>query len=345
VQVDPNHDPTFVQPLLAAMGPAVNRYRVYGVGLETEFPFTWPVPGTSGPVDLRFDLEDAPPGTGDAEEGGATRTATIDVPDVRAGARDEEVITYHRRAGLDIVRIRDTAEHYLYSDRILCHLHRSEWAFLAEIQLLGIVLALWLERRGRAVLHASAVVVGGGAVAFLGAKGGGKTTAATALVAAGHPLLVDDLLALEVTDGPTFAQAGYPMLRLEPDQVHHFVGDHRSLPIVHPDFTKRRVFLEDGLGAFHPGPAPLRQLYIPLRGRDRAAPVMIEPLTDRDGLLAGLHHSYLRDLPAEMGLAPDRLRLLARVLERVPVSIIRYPDGFENLPALVDAVERDVARG
>ena len=49
-------------------------------------------------------------------------------------------------------------------------------------------------QRGLLPLHASAVAVGDGCVAFCGARGAGKSTLAAALAQAGYPLLSDDLL-------------------------------------------------------------------------------------------------------------------------------------------------------
>jgi hypothetical protein len=73
-----------------------------------------------------------------------------------------------------------------------------------------------LSLRGHTVLHASAVVVGGGAVALAGASGAGKTTTARALVRAGAtPVCEDKLLLLagagagggDVVEAPLHAEA------------------------------------------------------------------------------------------------------------------------------------------
>ena len=47
--------------------------------------------------------------------------------------------------------------------------------------LLGPIVALIPHQRGRLILHASAVAVGGDAIAFLGGQGWGKSTIAAAL--------------------------------------------------------------------------------------------------------------------------------------------------------------------
>lgn len=61
--------------------------------------------------------------------------------------------------------------------------------------------------RGGEALHASAVTLDEGAVAFVAAEGGGKSTLAAELVRRGRPLLADDVLFLGERDG---AVAGLP---------------------------------------------------------------------------------------------------------------------------------------
>jgi hypothetical protein len=58
----------------------------------------------------------------------------------------------------------------------------------------GAVLATLLSLKGACVLHASAVEIGGKAVALVGPSGAGKSTLAAFCCAAGARLLTDDLL-------------------------------------------------------------------------------------------------------------------------------------------------------
>ena len=66
--------------------------------------------------------------------------------------------------------------------------------------LLGWVLSFALVKQGYEPLHATAVVVDGKAVAFLGTSGDGKSTLAAAFLHAGHTLLTDDLLLIREID-------------------------------------------------------------------------------------------------------------------------------------------------
>jgi len=66
--------------------------------------------------------------------------------------------------------------------------------------LLGPVLGMVLLLRGVICLHGSAVVVDDQAIALVGAAGAGKSTTAAAFAGLGHPVLSEDVLALDEHD-------------------------------------------------------------------------------------------------------------------------------------------------
>ena len=50
----------------------------------------------------------------------------------------------------------------------------------------------------------------------------GKSGLAAALMAAGHPMLSDDVLPIQDVDGELRARSGYPQMRMWPDEAAHF---------------------------------------------------------------------------------------------------------------------------
>ena len=83
--------------------------------------------------------------------------------------------------------------------------------------LLGPIMGFVLRLRGVTCLHASAVALGGRAVAFIGPAGAGKSTTAAAFAGRGCPVLSDDIVPLT---GPAFlAHPGCPRLRLWPASI------------------------------------------------------------------------------------------------------------------------------
>lgn len=312
------------------------RYTVYGVTLATEYPLAVFLPTTEASVDLTFEVGSEPPDDVDL---------AVHEPVYTEGRRRDgrPSFEYWALADRDVIRITGAMDFHCWPDRIVCHLTEPEHRFLVEVALFGMVLSLWLERRGTPTLHASSAVIDGGAVAFLAAAGTGKTSTAAACVAAGHPLLSDDLIAVAERDGVMLAQPGYPQFRMWPAQALHFFGSVEGHQLIRPDREKRRVTIGDGVGTFATGPVPLAGFYLPRRTGDPDAEVRITRLRPRDAILALIQHSFLTREVIRFGLQGARLPFLARLIGSVPVCHLDLPEGLDQLPRVVAALEADVA--
>jgi len=89
--------------------------------------------------------------------------------------------------------------------------------------LFGSVLAILCYRRGLFPLHGSCVLLDGEAVVFSGASGAGKSTLATALVRRGHPLLCDDVCAIDLSNPMRpMLRPAFPRVKLLPDAIDCF---------------------------------------------------------------------------------------------------------------------------
>jgi hypothetical protein len=241
-----------------------------------------------------------------------------------------------------VVRIAGAMDFHCWADRIVCHLLDESHRYLLEVALFGMIMALWLELRGVVTLHASTVVIGGRAVAFSSKRGGGKTAAAAASVHAGHPLLSDDLLALEQSGDVFTAQPGYPQVRMWPDQAEHFIGSDEGLERFHPDHDKRRVNVGSGFGTFFSEPAALGALYLPERADQAEAEVTLTRLRPHEAMLALIRLSFLPREVVRFGLQPRRLAFLAQLISTIPTSRIVVPQGLDQLSRAVAAVEADL---
>src|SRR5205807_5031958 len=78
----------------------------------------------------------------------------------------------------------------------------------------GPALAALLVQRGLLVLHASAVAVGDGAIAFLGMAGQGKSTMASAMYEHGHAVVSDDVVPVLRDGDRCVTLPGFPQLKL-----------------------------------------------------------------------------------------------------------------------------------
>lgn len=306
---------------------------MYGAVLETDFTFATPGPATERAPEVRFTCT-----TGPAMDLGSQ--TLVDAQ----GRRDDgdADFAFFRGAEGDVVRITGATDFAVGDHHIACRLIDARHRYLVEIALLGMVFALWLERRDVPTLHASAVAIGGRAVGFLATKGAGKTSLAAACLQAGHELHADDLLALVMSSDVVGAERGWPALRLWPDQVRHFVGDIGVRSTVHPDYDKVRVVVGDEFGRFSAGAVPLARLYVPARCEDPRTPVGITPLRPRDAVMALVRHSFLPREVQRFGLQARRLQHLAAVLDDVRVAELRYPSGLDRLPEVVAAIEQDL---
>jgi hypothetical protein len=321
------------------------RYRLYGVTLASDFPFANRLPPASGPCDLVF-------------SGGSEETHGFDLENVKPAyaspprpGRSKPLLSIYRLEddgsghGQLVTRIEDIVEYYLYPDRILYRLLEPSCAYLVEIQLLGHVFAIWLESRGVPAVHASAVVVGERAVAFLAGNKAGKSSLAASLMQAGCPLLTDDILPLDCTGEGVKGRPGYPQMRLWPDQAEHFLGHHRELEIVHPAYSKRWVAVDaDGFGTFWDRPAPLGCLYLPeMRADGVGSTIEIEPVPPREAFAHLLRCSFIGAAAEILGWQSSRFRAVAQVANAVAVRRLRYPPKRDLLAEVRQAVLADFA--
>jgi hypothetical protein len=94
---------------------------------------------------------------------------------------------------------------------------------LLHAYLFGSVLAILCYRRGLFPLHGSCVLLDSEAVVFSGASGAGKSTLATALARRGHPLLCDDVCAIDLSNPRRpMLRPAFPRVKLLPDAIDCF---------------------------------------------------------------------------------------------------------------------------
>jgi hypothetical protein len=235
-------------------------------------------------------------------------------------------------------------EFFLEAHRIHCRMTSAADQPLTEVRLLGTVLALWLEWRGRPALHASAVVVDGRAVGFLAGNRGGKSSLAAAFLQAGYPLLTDDILSLLRTPSGVLACPGYPQMRFWPHDARRLLGSTAGLEAVLPGQPKLQVPVgEGGFGVFQAEDLPLAALYLPERSAPgEEAELRIDVLSPQAGLIELVRHAFTPRMAEALALQSSRLDLFARLLRAAPVRRLGYPDGYEHLPRTVEAILADL---
>ena len=212
---------------------------------------------------------------------------------------------------------------------------------LLAFPLLGPVMALALHQRGLLVLHASAIAVDGRSVIFMGDKGAGKSTTAGAMIRAGHRLLTDDVVALDLSDPDRpMILPGFPQLKLAADAAGAIRLEQADVrPQVHPQIDKAQHRLREGFAA---EPVPVSRLYVLERGGQAA----VSPLTGGAALPAIIKFSYItrfgrQALPGD--LAATHLSQCARIAGRIGVNRLEVPTGLARIDEAVAAIEADLA--
>lgn len=323
------------EPLPGSEAP---RYRVFGVTLASSFDFDTPLRRTDLPADVTFTCSREAPRDVGAPEDGAVFESRTRLP---SGA---PLVALYRGPGSDLLRYSEVADFHLTDDGIHCHLLDPTYDFMVEIHLLGLVFSYWFERQGIPMLHASAVAVDGRAAVFVATNKGGKSSLACTLMSAGHPLLSDDVVGLQLSERGPEGRPGFPSMRLWPDQAAHFHGAWEGLGLAHPGYEKRRVPIgEGGFGTFRDAPAPLAAFYLPERRPVAEAPeVDLIALSPGEAVIELVRGSFLPRLAQESGLARARMALFGRLAASVPMKRLVYPEGNEYLPAVAEAIVADV---
>ncbi|MFK7849175.1 MAG: hypothetical protein AB8G77_28060 [Rhodothermales bacterium] len=203
-------------------------------------------------------------------------------------------------------------------------------------------LGLILHQRNQLTLHASAVEMDGGVVAFVGYKGAGKSTTAASMFGQGYRLVTDDLLVLKIDKNRTVVDAfpGIPQLRLWPEAVvASLKEDPETLPRNSDLSTKRLRSVGD---QFARDALPLKAIYTLDYLADPMDDLVIEPLAPRDACIEMIRQSYALHYLGNQGANAQHLAQSNALTKLVPVRRLRRPRALEAIPEMVAAIERDI---
>jgi hypothetical protein len=307
---------------------AHRRYRVYGIILESAIPLPRPyaAPGHSADVSLR----QAHP----RRIARARRLARLPSRSRWFECRSlDDGATYLRWSGLFEFLISPDARTIEYAP-----LEGATDESLTTY-LLGQVLSFSLLSRGSEPLHATAVVIDGEAVAFLGDCGYGKSTLGAAFVARGFPILTDDVLALERRAGRWFAHAGPPRLKLFPSVARQVLARAEGSRL---NTGTSKLVLPLTRREASRGPVPLKALYVipgPGRRPDRIA---VSALEGQRAFLAIVRAAF-NLIRVDRERLRSQFTAASQLARDVPLRTLRYPRRLSLLGDVCGAVIADAA--
>ena len=202
--------------------------------------------------------------------------------------------------------------------------------------LLDQVLPRVLGYKGRLVLHASAVLVNGKAMAFAGNTGAGKSTLAANFQTAGYQVLTDDGLIVTAGESCSFALPVYPGLRLWPQSVAALFEEPVPDAKVSCYSEKQRIKLPRQVG---PSSAKLSALYIlsSVNSDDAAGGIGFKRLSPRDACIELIRYSFQLDV-SNIRHSAVLMASASAITQQLPVFTLAYPRDFSILPAVHEAV-------
>jgi len=209
--------------------------------------------------------------------------------------------------------------------------------------LLGPVMGFVLRRRSVLALHASAVCIGGQAVALCGESQVGKSTTAAALALRGIPVLCEDITPLIEEHGTFQVEPGYPRVCLWPDAVEKLFGARNALPRLTPCWEKFFLPLDGGNAKFEEQRRVLGAVYhFAPRVAEPDAP-RIELLTAREAILELLQNTYMNWLLDRSQRAAE-FDALGKLVTQVPVRRIVPHLDPGRIGALCELIVADAER-
>ena len=316
-------------------------YSAYGLRLSSDIPIPGLVVSSStADVDIEVWLHAEPPWLGELAD---------TVPEVFyiSPSKSEQgapTLTVWRLTGSAYFRLRYCDGTEFIVDGLGTKI-RATWPDPLTVEdtatyLLGPVLGFVLRLRGVTTLHASAVSIGGRAVALLGPPGAGKSTTAAAFAKLNYAVLSDDVVALMEEQGLFLVPPGYPRLCLWPDSVAPLSGSPEALPRLTPNWDKRYLALYDNGHRFQREPLPLAAIYIlGERGIEPARP-LVEAVPPQAALMTLVSNTYLNYLLDEV-MRSREFELLGRLVGSVPVRMVRPHADSAFLTRLCEIIVED----
>jgi hypothetical protein len=224
--------------------------------------------------------------------------------------------------------------------------------------LLSPIFSTLCHQAGMYSLHASAVRVGEGVVAFLGDSGAGKSTLAAGLAQRGYTLVADDICLLDprqnaasANSGPTLVIPVAPALKLRRSALDHLGTRPESLPRVFSRDDKYRVPVPQPSGPVQR--LPLREVLflewatVDSPEEDSLSQSVTQPtFTPVEGvhavarLMEFTHYDYLMK---PTGRQTGNFLLCGQVLAHARAFTLRRPRSFAHLDRTLDALDAHLA--
>lgn len=212
-----------------------------------------------------------------------------------------------------------------------------------EAYALGRIFSFALVKIGHEPLHAAAVVIGGRAIAILGASLYGKSSLAACFVGDGGELLSDDVLRVAERECGYAAFPGPPRLKLLPRIARLYLRDRTVCTALntrhpHPKHVYRMTTAQTCTE-----PVMLAGIYVvtPPRKVHRKQGIRIGSLPAVEALVHLLRFTHNHHLTSKERLA-RQFNAASRLIDKVPIRSLSYPRDLVSLPRVKAAILADL---
>lgn len=276
-------------------------------------------------------------------EHAAREQAPLDAPPFQTWSLpDGSAWTYFHRRGADyLLRFPGMADFEVSADGWQAQVWPAPGTTVGTVHQLYLnqVLPLALSRQGHLVLHASAVEIDDGCVAFLAESGRGKSTLAASFATSGSRFLTDDGLQIEWVNAQPLAVPSHPSIRLWEDSRVALVGeDMQTAPPA--EYTSKARFLAGPRLSFCEATRPLRRVY--LLGPGTADKVVLRPAKPAEAVMAMVRNSFLLDI-AERDMLERHFNDITKIANMPLHWHLDYPRRYEELPRVREAIARHLS--
>lgn len=313
-----------------AQGRGPYRHLVYGLALESDFPFVSidevPDEGTEPAVRLTL--------------------APLEYFRQRVAGLSADPEDWIRHAVLEDgsvhMKIRGIFEAIVAPDGRSVACRRPDEADQGsfEANLLNFVLSTALTQQGEEPLHATVLALEEHAVALLGPSGAGKSTLAAFLIGQGARLITDDMLRLTFSDGRGYAHYGPNRLKLLDEPAQRLLPGSIAAGYFNTLSGKLMVQPEDAVGSRRE-PQALTALFWLGDEQPAGSSVIGQVSAVRLGgmeLMRVLTSSAMNIRDYSPPRLARQLRFAERVARALPVHALVYPRDYGLLGRVADEI-------
>jgi len=209
--------------------------------------------------------------------------------------------------------------------------------------LLGPVMGFVLRVRGIVCLHASAVAVNGSAVVFAGDVGAGKSTTAMAMGRLGYPILSDDIVPIYRNAGATYAQPGYPRVRLRQSSLPMLCELNPDLPPLPKPEGGKRLHFELTVDGYHfqSTPLPIGAVYLLAEPNEDLPAPRAQSVSALEGIMGLVANTYVTRF-LDKSMRARELEELSCLVTQIAVRKLYPGRESSRLAALCETILADI---